>query len=268
MAFFDVNGRCEPLPNSRTFSKNKNNYYRIKEFDYNLESIYQNLINYSNNKEPLEFKLFEDKINLLIQKINKNDDYNNLLNSPYIPFFYKDDILDQDLGTLLEHKFLPNLQKSFESFYPNSHFKAVLQGDSKLESNLFISPESRYQNFIDKSSDGLFGIYFPQTFQEFDIESQRSIINTLPHCEDFDVCLSGGIDICLALTGFPGLLINEKNYSPILCMSSFTHTDDRLILLLKSYGPHMEFWCMSQMLTPNTKQVSEQWSGGITIFSN
>ena len=80
------------------------------------------------------------------------------------------------------------------------------------------------------------------------------------------VCLSGGKDICAALIGSPDLLINEENYAPIICMSSYVHSDSRLVLVLKSYGPHMEFWCMTQMLAKNTTQVSEQWSGGLTIF--
>jgi hypothetical protein len=65
---------------------------------------------------------------------------------------------------------------------------------------------------------------------------------------------------------YPDMLINSDYYSPILCLSSYIHSDERMILLYKSYGPHLEFWCMTQMLTPNTKQVSEQWTGGITIF--
>ena len=41
-----------------------------------------------------------------------------------------------------------------------------------------------------------------------------------------------------------------------------------MVMLFKSYGPHLEFWLMSQMLTPNETQVSEQWSGGVTIFES
>lgn len=81
-----------------------------------------------------------------------------------------------------------------------------------------------------------------------------------------NLCLSGGIDILAALIGSPELLINENFYAPILCLSAYVHSDQRLALLMKSYGPHMEFWCMSQMLTPKLKQVSEQWAGGITIY--
>ena len=81
------------------------------------------------------------------------------------------------------------------------------------------------------------------------------------------MCLSGAMDIGAAVVGFPELLISKDHYTPILCMSSLVHSDKRLILALKSYGPHMEFWCMTQMLSKKTTQVSEQWAGGLTIFS-
>jgi hypothetical protein len=91
-------------------------------------------------------------------------------------------------------------------------------------------------------------------------------MDLLPKPSDFNICLSGGIDICSAIIGNPGLLINSNFYTPILTMSAYQHVDPRLILVLKAYGPHLEFWCMSQMLIKNIKQVSEQWSGGITIY--
>jgi len=80
------------------------------------------------------------------------------------------------------------------------------------------------------------------------------------------MCLSGPLEIFSAIIGKPDLLANEEGYSPILCMASVAHTDTRLALVLKAYGPHLEFWCLTQMLTPNLKQVSEQWAGGITVY--
>jgi hypothetical protein len=108
------------------------------------------------------------------------------------------------------------------------------------------------------------GWYFPQALQQFDLDSQVDQMRDLPNVEG--VCLSGPAEIFAALIGKPDLLINEHGYSPILCMSALQHADDRLALVVKSYGPHLEFWCLSQMLTPGVKQVSEQWSGGMTFF--
>ena len=82
-----------------------------------------------------------------------------------------------------------------------------------------------------------------------------------------DLCLSGPIEVATSLIGTPNLLINKKYYSPVLCLSSVTHSDPRLICCFKSYGRHLEFWCLSQMLSKTKKQVSEQWSGGLSFFT-
>jgi hypothetical protein len=156
---------------------------------------------------------------------------------------------------------------SFREQFPGAHFKAVIQGNAKLASNITLDPRSRYAEFVKWASEnGVVGWYFPQALQEFDIESQRQQTEELPIPVGMGVCLSGGIDICSSLIGSPGLLVNDNAYAPILCMSAYAHTDDRLALLIKAYGPHLEFWCMSQMLLPDIKQVSEQWSGGLTVF--
>ena len=81
------------------------------------------------------------------------------------------------------------------------------------------------------------------------------------------LCLSGPMEVLSANIGRPDLLINAKGYAPILTMPAVKHVDERLTLALKSYGPHLEFWCLSNELTPGVKQVSEQWSGGISVFS-
>jgi len=171
------------------------------------------------------------------------------------------------LGTDLEIFQLQKLKDSFGDKFPESHFKAVLQSDSKLKNNIILEPGVGYENFIDLAKKKtVVGWYFPQAFQEYDISSQRMRLAELPLPSDFNFCLSGGKDVCAALTGSPDLLISEEHYAPILCLSAYVHSDPRLILLIKSYGPHMEFWCMTQILSKGVMQVSEQWSGGITVY--
>ena len=266
MQLFDHEGRGNPLVSSRVFNKKKSSYYKIKEFNIDLKKIYENLERYGHLDRRINYEIFQERYEHLKKLIELDNNYKNLLNGPFIPFIIFNETAVQDIGVTLEKEYLPSLKDAFENHFPGSHFKAILQGESKLDSSITFDHNSNYQEFVDLSKRGLVGIYFPQALQEFDIESQRSFMNDLPNHTDFKVCLSGGFDICTALISYPGLLINEKNYSPILCMSSFKHSDDRLVLLLKSYGPHLEFWCMTQMLTPKTKQVSEQWAGGITIF--
>jgi hypothetical protein len=75
------------------------------------------------------------------------------------------------------------------------------------------------------------------------------------------------MEVISANIGKPDLLINDEGYAPILTMPSVRHINDCLALALKSYGPHLEFWCLSNELTPGVKQVSEQWAGGYSLFS-
>ena len=266
MLFAD-NGRRVPSPMMRVFSNSPSNYYKINQpvNDYHLilEKLKaNNLVDI--NISSLDFK---EKITLLKNKINNNEYFKNLIKGVHIPFAYKAIDQNKEMGSELEDFLLPAIQKSFNEKYPNSKFRAILQSNSILKNNLVIDRNSRYEEFVNKSTvNTVVGWYFPQALQEFDIASQRSQMKELPQPSEFGVCLSGAKDIAAALVGTPDLLISTEFYSPILCLSSYVHADHRLVLLLKAYGPHMEFWCMSQMLTKDVTQVSEQWTGGLTIY--
>ena len=265
--FFADNGRRLASPSMRVFSNSPSDYYRINQpvndFQMILERIKKNnLVNI--NLDPLDF---ENRSISLKNKIQNDESFKNILKGVHIPFVYQILNKNDELGSDLEDFLLPAIQNSFKHSYPNSNFKAILQSNSVLKNNLKIDSNSRYEKFIEKSSiSTVVGWYFPQALQEFDVASQRAQMRELPPSCAFNVCLSGAKDVAAAIVGSPELLISTEFYTPILCMSSYVHSDPRLVLLLKAYGPHLEFWCMSQMLTKDITQVSEQWSGGFTIF--
>lgn len=266
MNYFNENGRRIPSSGHRVFSQMPKNYYQITQPKINYKSILKNSIQFGGVSPEFELSEFEFKCNELQKVIKGHPDYLNLFNGTHIPFVCRKIVSSDDLGAQLEAVELPNFQKIFNSRFPDKHFKAVLQSDSKLLGKIKLDPRSRYDEFLSKAKkDTVVGWYFPQALQEFDIESQRQQMIDLPSTKN--VCLSGGIDIISALIGTPDLLISENFYAPILCLSSYVHADPRLVMLMKSYGPHMEFWCMTQMLTKETTQVSEQWAGGITFFN-
>lgn len=266
MKLFDGFGRRIPSDGDRVFSSKPSFYYKLNQPKIDYELIFQRAKKYGLCPDNLSQTHFQTKATELLDSIKKNDVFSQLTKGVHIPFIYSNSKI-KDIGTNLEEISLPALKDSFTDRFPNSHFKAVLQSDSELKNNISVHPDSAYTNFIDDSSDGIIGWYFPQVFQEFDIESQRAQIKKLPDIQGAKLCLSGGMDISAALTSFPELLIHKDHYTPILCMSAYVHKDERLILLLKAYGPHMEFWCMTQMLSKQTKQVSEQWAGGLTAYT-
>jgi hypothetical protein len=266
MNYFNSDGRRIPSKEMRVFSEAPRYYYELKQPTIDYSKILNNSIRFGGVDKQVTAAQFEAACEKLKLEIKANSDYANLLNGVHIPFICKRVESVSDLGKDLETIELPGLQKSFNERYPENHFKAILQSNSELPGSITLDPRARYEGFLEKSQKNtVVGWYFPQALQEFDIESQRKQMEQLPKLEN--VCLSGGIDISAALIGSPELLISEDFYAPILCMSAYVHSDPRLALLLKSYGPHMEFWCMTQMLTKDITQVSEQWAGGITFYA-
>lgn len=264
---FNSNGFRIPEKEFRVFSKSPGSYYKLEQPVVNYSDILKNSIEFGGVDPNIEASAFQAACESLKRSIADNIDYRNILGGVHIPFITKTIKLNIDLGAELKNDGLLNYQKSFSSSFPNRKFKAILQGNSELVDNISIHPASGYEKFLEKCSFGpVIGWYFPQVLLEFDIESQREQMMSLPKLEN--ICLSGGVDAIAALIGSPALLLNDDHYCPILCLSSYVHKDPRLILLLKAYGPNMEFWCMTQMLSNGITQVSEQWSGGLTIYQS
>lgn len=266
MSFFNQYGRRVPRESDRVFGKNPSFYYRLEQPDNNYIEILERSRKQGIAPAALDADKFEERAEQLLEILRADLNYANLLKGVRIPFVYQDENA-LDLGTDLEETLLPSIQETFKTKFPDSHFKAVLQSNSKLPEHISIDPRSKYQNFVELSRrGGVVGWFFPEATQEFDVESQRAQMAALPMLQGAEICLSGGKDICAALIGSPDLLVSSDYYTPILCMSAYVHSDPRLVLLMKAYGPHMEFWCMTQMLTKDTTQVSEQWSGGLSVF--
>jgi hypothetical protein len=266
MNYFNSDGRRIPSKDLRVFGDTPKYYYQLKQPVLDYSKILYNSIRFGEVDSEVDSAQFKSACENLKTEIKNNQDFANLFNGVHIPFICKRVESVNDLGKDLEAIELPGLQKSFNEQFPGSHFKAILQSNSELPGSISLDPRARYEGFLDKAQQNtVIGWYFPQALQEFDVESQRKQMEQLP--EVGNVCLSGGIDVAAALIGSPDLLISEDFYAPILCLSAYVHSDSRLVLLLKSYGPHMEFWCMTQMLSRDITQVSEQWAGGITVYS-
>jgi hypothetical protein len=269
MQYLDNSGWRVPSSDMRTFGESRSNYYRLDQPLIDYASILDRIGRHLGTDLDIPAEQFEVRVASLLSRLRSSTDLGNLAGGVYVPFAFRRAHQGADLGTELQDYLLPGLQKSFTERFPEARFKAVLQGDSKLTRSISLDPHSRYQQFVDVSEQGtVVGLYFPQALQEFDLDSQRRQMQSLPDPIGASICLSGGVDICAALTGTPELLFSQDFYTPIPTMAAYVHADERLVLLLKAYGPHLEFWCMTQMLTPNVTQVSEQWAGGLTVYDD
>jgi len=263
---FDEKGRRIPFKGMRVFSETPSWYYWLKQPLNNFEDILSHSRSHAGVHPSITTKSFESVCMDLKKKVKGEPSLNGLFKGVHVPFICPQSSEEFDLGVELEKITLPSVAASFKAAFPDLHFKATLQGSSKLSGELSVADGSRYERFLELNRKGaVAGWYFPQALQEYDIASQRMQMESLPLTDD--LVLSGGADTAATLIGSPGLLINKESYPPVLCLSALRHTDERLILCFKAYGHHLEFWCMSQMLTPELTQVSEQWSGGLTLFA-
>ncbi len=261
--FFNDKGWCIPTGSDIIFGSNHRNYYKT-----NQETIKFNDCISRHSEFTSKYKISKplNSINDLINTFKTNNNYSNLLYGPCIPFVLEKKTI-KDIGDELESSLLNTVSSSFKDFYPSSNFKAVIQDKTSLSGKLAPSEKTGYGKLLDMLSEHwVCGLYFPMALQEYSVHSQQQKLLTLPHHDG--ICISGPLEVSSALIGCPNLLINKKNYSPLLCLSGVSHVDPRLICCYKSYGPHLEFWCFSQMLTKSKFQVSEQWSGGISIYQS
>ena len=263
---FDGQGRRVPFKGMRVFSEVSLWYYKLKQPQDSFEDILSRSRKHAGVDPAVTAESFESVCVALKRKVADEPSLNGLFKGVHVPFICSQASGETDLGTELEKTTLPSVATSFKAAFPDLQFKATLQGSSKLSGELSVAEGSRYERFLESYKKGaIAGWYFPQALQEYDIASQRAQMGSLPLPDH--LVLSGGVDTGAALVGSPSLLVNEENYPPVLCLSALKHADERLMLCLKAYGHHLEFWCMSQMLTPELTQVSEQWSGGLTLFA-
>lgn len=250
----------------RVFSRSPKGYYRLKQPDWSFDAVLARTRERLGTGEIVSNAAFESACLSLKKLAQGNAAVKGLFNGVHVPFVCPQNDGGMDLGSELERRWLPAVGGAFKNVFPRYHFKYTLQGDASLAGRVVIAENSRYEGFLRARKKGaVAGWYFPSALLEYDVASQRGQTVSLPLAES--LALSGGFDAAAALIGSPDLLVNEVDYPPVLCLSAFRHADERLMLCFKAYGLSLEFWCMSQMLSPGITQVSEQWSGGLTLFT-
>jgi hypothetical protein len=264
---FDEYGRRLPFEGMRAFNRVSRRYYQLNQPDIRFDTVLRRIIKHAGVAETISAQQFESAC-LDLMKTAKEDVFiRDICKGVHVPFVYPKYVNDVDLGEEFEQHWLAAVQSSFTAMFPQYHFKSTLQGEaSSLRGTLTLAEGARYENFLRARRQGVIvGWYFPTALQEYDTASQRGQMRTLPLPET--LVLSGGFDAAAALVGSPDLLMNRETYPPVLCLSAFEHTDKRLMLCFKAYGLSLEFWLLSQMLVPGITQVSEQWAGGLTLFT-
>ncbi len=255
------NGWIIPKKEHSTYSTQRSQYYKLGNYD---DKPLFNII-----KAAEYFKLSIDQGQALSSLASLKDEaikssIGGIFDGPHIPFLLPSTLGSDDVGNILETSYFPLLASSAE--LNGISFKYTLQGnDSNLSGSL--APLDSYRQLLHASSDScIVGYYFPLALEGYSPSSQLSAAAQLQQMSPVPVTLSGPLEICSSLIVNNNLVFNKESYSQILCASAVQHRDSRLMLCFKTYGTGLEAWLMSKMLTPTMEQVSEQWSGGLTLY--
>ena len=130
--YFNDLGRRIPTSDLRVFGKEPHTYYKLGQAQLNYSDVLKNSIEFGGVSPQISLEVFQSSCEALKQKIADSPEFANLLKATHIPFICKKMESMEDLGGDLESIELPNYQASFNYYFPDSHFKAVLQSNSKL----------------------------------------------------------------------------------------------------------------------------------------
>lgn len=161
---------------------------------------------------------FKKRIEDLIMKLCQDDSLANLMQGVFLPVCFPQHALG-DYGTDLEKIFLPAVAASYRAQFPGRKFDNHQRGHlaGKVE-----VVEYSHQVLLDKMKDGpVVGLQFIP-MQGFSIQAQREIMRSLPG----SLCLSGAIDLAVALTAHPDVLVRDNQAPGYDCSATSLKPND------------------------------------------
>ncbi len=263
MSLFDDHGRRIPYGDMRVHSQVSRQYFCLNQPEVDYTAIWRRTVDHLQLTDPpVAAQRFCEVGEAIVDGLRRQSTLANLVSGVHVPFLSPPAV---DLRQLLRA-----VGRSYTTRFPEADFLDLCPG--KPNGNALLAPGSRYEKFEEARTRGyVVGLYFPNCLAEFDVDSQRRQMATLPETLETaagtaTIILSGPVDAAAALIGSPDLLWNEASYPHHLCLSAIQDPEDKIVYTFEAYGHNLRFRYRSNMLTPSVTQVSEQWAGGLTVF--
>ncbi len=255
---FDQLGRCSPELTSEEVIKKSRKYFYVDEAvreKLDDSEIFKNLKNYYNDQINIDYDEFIQRISKLRNKVEQDSSIKNIRNSINIPFILPIIKDHNDIGKDIDTLLIPKLIKSFKDKFPDYDF--VNHCKVNLEGNISATKVSRYDQIIEnlktKNSVGI--LYL--SLNEFSFQAAENVITKLP--EYF--YLTGPYELFSVLIGFPGLLLRNDKYPPLIWISSIkNNTNPNIGYVIEPYGYNLTF-----NKRPHFNQANEYWWHSLSI---
>lgn len=270
-SLFDDFGRRIPQQGMRVYAQESRRYFRLNQPLVDYGRIHMNVCEYlSADVGNITYGHFMEVCEWILEGLRSATHLAGLAKAVRVPFLCPPRKLGQSQGEeLLE--LCEQAGKCFQATFPDRVFMNLCKEQFAGETS--IAPGSRYEKFEEgRAHRWVVGLCFPNCLSEFDLDSQRAQMASLPEivvCEggQAQIVLSGGVDLAAALVSCPDLLSDSETYPHHLCLSALEFDGDNTVCAFEAYGKDLRLRPRSNMLTPTVTQVSEQWAGGLTVFT-
>ncbi|MBI2448544.1 hypothetical protein HYV44_03255 [Candidatus Microgenomates bacterium] len=252
----------------RVYSQISRRYFQLNQPIIDFSDVYRRTVKYLGLGDlPFSDQHFKKKCEDLLQGLHEDGEISDIAKGVRVPFLCPPLPSDTKRGEELV-KLAVAVERSFKDRFLEYEFYNRVEPQFLAGDNVVLAVDSRYERFEEARRQGVVvGWYFPNCLSEYDLASQRSQMATLPIFHGHFV-LSGGVETATALIGCPDLLMNRDAYPHHLCLSALQDIDERFFYSFEAYGLNLVFNRRSNVLTPKVAQLSEQFAGGLTVFTS
>ncbi|MBT3703086.1 MAG: hypothetical protein HOE62_14440 [Alphaproteobacteria bacterium] len=250
---FDGFGRCIPQNLVASAHVETRRYFHCNQPAIDYDAIYVRIAKNLGGSDQLGPEDFSQRCLGILERIRSTPEHANLLNAVHMPFFLPS-AESGDIGTDLENKYLPGLEKSFKEMFPENDF--TNHTSASITGNLSVAPKGRHGNVLEKlSGEVVVGIYF-LSLAEYSVPAAREQVEKL----DPDFSLAGGFDTCAAMIGSPDLLLRKDGYPPLLWFAGLEGEEPDVNYHIEAYGHDLTFNRRFHL-----GNAAEYWANGLVI---
>ncbi|MEI7611253.1 MAG: hypothetical protein WCK63_00015 [Betaproteobacteria bacterium] len=252
-ALFDEHGRRLPGPVAMANQKTRRHFI-CSQPDINYADIHARISTGLDRDCSLSAAGFEQRAEAILDRLRADPALRNILNGAHVPFFLPQAI-HQDIGKALDEQYLPAVQRSFQSRFPDYAFVNHHKGG--LEGKLSIANGSRHDQLLQAMNEGVVvGHYFP-CLLEYSVPAAIEQLQNIPG----EILLAGGFDTCAAFVGSPELLLKSHDYPPLLWLAALKGEREDIGYHFEAYGYNLTFNRRAHL-----GQVAEYWASGLVVL--
>lgn len=252
-ALFDEHGRRAPQGQAGAHAVSRQ-YFKLHQPKIDPAAIHRRVSMLLGSDGLPSVDEFAKRIADIRTRLSTDAATRNLLQGVCVPILLPQAIHD-DLGQALDERYLPAVESSFTSTFPEytftNHHKMGLAG------KLSVAQNSRHQELLDRMREqAVVGCYFP-CLTEYAVPATRGQMAGLPA----HLLLAGGVDTCAALIAAPDLLLNREAYPPLLWLAGLDAEKAEAAYHFEAYGYNMTF---NRRL--HFGQPAEYWTSGLVVL--